>query len=80
MDNNEYRTKIIVNAYEFAERVQSIKLTCEDWFLLLQDGELELRQDSNVILSVTKQHTRLISDISISNHLPYYVEQWFMNK
>ncbi|MBX8945966.1 hypothetical protein [Lysinibacillus sp. K60] len=45
MDNNEYRTMIIVKAYEFSECVPTAAKQCEDWSLTTSNGSLELWHD-----------------------------------
>lgn len=78
MDNNEYRTMIIVKAYEFSECVPTAAKQCEDWSLTTSNGSLELRHANKIILSVLNKDINLSSGINASNKLPYFVEQWFI--
>ncbi|MFY0520555.1 hypothetical protein ACOMCU_22400 [Lysinibacillus sp. UGB7] len=80
MDDNEYRTHLIVKAYEFAEKIPSICITSENWSLTTNNGDFELKHGNILILSVTNKSTNLDSNVSRSNQLPYFVEQWLINQ
>lgn len=77
MDCNEYRTQLIVKAYEFAEQGLTEYRTCETWTLETNNGNFELRQNNNIVLSVFNDKTYLNSIISVTNRLPFFVENWF---
>lgn len=79
MDNNEYRTMLIVKAYEFSECVPTVAKQCEDWTLITTNGDFEIRHKNKIVLSISNKNTNLSSNINSFNRLPFFVEQWFVN-
>ncbi|MDM5333995.1 hypothetical protein QUF56_12230 [Ureibacillus composti] len=77
MDNNEYRTQLIVRSYHCAENPESFQKECEGWFLFVGHGIFKLQHFGELILSVEKGDIFLSSKITLQNRIPHFVVKWF---
>ncbi|HCG4536196.1 TPA: hypothetical protein NJY08_005050 [Salmonella enterica subsp. enterica serovar Typhi str. AG3] len=76
MDINEYRTKIIVAAYQMSEKTAHLYKECEGWKLIIDDHSLQLSHHNKRILWVVDKNPVLDESINLSNRLPKFVSDW----
>ena len=76
MDNNEYRTQLIVKAYHCAEGKNHIQNACEGWELFVDQEMLKIDQFEELILSVENGDTFLSPTINLQNCIPHFVIIW----